>query len=408
MNTNDAERRTHAVVLLVLAVLFGWLGADRFANRRIGLGLVKLVTIGGLGFWWLIDIVIFAAQAISAFREPGGVSATSSAISHSLSPSRPTTLTDTLSLASAPPHAHPRTTRREHVSPAPRGDAISPWVTVSRTVPVAGEFYKQATYERLFQGLPKTGEWLTLDLDADLFPDPHNPYSESGSAVSVWVRGMQAGFLESSTSSRYTALLRDLAEAHGQFLRVPARVSGIYQGHRSCWHAQVQLGLPEPEDILPRNQLPDGEIELIPSGRIIQVAGEDQHMDVLRRLVDPSRPTSYAATLRVIHEVRPRSAYEAVEVQIDGKRVGTLSKVTGAQVIPLVALIEGAGRIPVVRATVAGNELQAEVKLRLIRAAEARQDWIQELRTAQVGPRIPTNPRGDEFDWDDDAEAGEA
>lgn len=399
MNGTSGDLRTHSAVLLVLSVLFGWLGADRFANRQIGLGLLKLVTLGGFGLWWIIDIVLFGAQAFVAFRAPAGGPRAIGAVSAAASPAARVSFN-----ADAPP----RTNRREHVPPMPRGEAIAPWVKVSRTVPVAGEFYRQATFDSLFLGLPRTGEWLNLDLEADLYPDPHNPYSSTGSAVSVWIQGLHAGFLESGTSIRYTSLLRDLAEAHGQYLRVPARVSGMYQIHRSCWHVQVQLGLPEPDDVLPRNQIPEGPVELIPIGRVIQVTGEDQHMDTLRHLVEPGRPVSYAATLRVIHEIRPRSAFETVEVQINGERVGVLSKVTGEQVAPLVSLIEGAGRIPVVRASVEGNDLRAEVKLRMIRAAEARHDWIQELRAAQATPRTPSNPRGEEFEWDDDAEAGGA
>ena len=391
MSDNAVDQRTHSVIVLVLAVLFGWVGADRFANRQIGLGILKLVTLGGFGIWWLVDIVIFGINTAAIYREPKATAtpAATPAVRNGAE-------------AYASRSVAPRTDRREHTPPVPRGEAITPWVTASRTVPVAGEFFRQATYEKLLQGLPRTGEWLNLDVEADLYPDPQNPYSKTGSAVSVWINGLHAGFLEDANAVRYTALLRDLAENHGQYLRVPARVSGNYQSHRGRWNVQAQLGLPEPEDVLPRNQIPDEPIELIPSGRVIQVTGEDQHMDRLKYLVEPGRAASYAATLRVIHEIRPRSAYETVEVQIDGERVGVLSKVTGEQVAPLVALIEGAGRTPVVRATVEGNELRAEVKLRMIRAAEAEQAWIQELRAAQTGPRTPTNPRGDEFDWDDE------
>ena len=46
-------------VLVVLSIFFGWLGADRFYAGRIGLGIVKLLSMGiGIGFiWWIIDII---------------------------------------------------------------------------------------------------------------------------------------------------------------------------------------------------------------------------------------------------------------------------------------------------------------------------------------------------------------
>ncbi len=44
-------------VTLLLAILVGSLGVDRFYTGHIGLGVVKLITCGGAGIWWLIDII---------------------------------------------------------------------------------------------------------------------------------------------------------------------------------------------------------------------------------------------------------------------------------------------------------------------------------------------------------------
>lgn len=48
------------VVTLVFAVVLGFLGIDRFYAGSIGLGVLKLLTSGGLGLWWLIDIILLA------------------------------------------------------------------------------------------------------------------------------------------------------------------------------------------------------------------------------------------------------------------------------------------------------------------------------------------------------------
>lgn len=50
------------IYLLIGAIIswsFGWLGADRIYKGEVGLGILKLVTFGGLGVWWLIDALIW-------------------------------------------------------------------------------------------------------------------------------------------------------------------------------------------------------------------------------------------------------------------------------------------------------------------------------------------------------------
>jgi len=39
------------------SIFLGWLGVDRFYLGHVGLGIVKLLTFGGFGIWWLIDII---------------------------------------------------------------------------------------------------------------------------------------------------------------------------------------------------------------------------------------------------------------------------------------------------------------------------------------------------------------
>ena len=54
--TSDKDWTT----LLILSLLLGWLGVDRFYAGHIGLGVLKLLTIGGCGIWALIDIIMVA------------------------------------------------------------------------------------------------------------------------------------------------------------------------------------------------------------------------------------------------------------------------------------------------------------------------------------------------------------
>ena len=45
---------------LILAILLGELGIDRFYLGKIGTGILKLITAGGAGIWWIYDIIMVA------------------------------------------------------------------------------------------------------------------------------------------------------------------------------------------------------------------------------------------------------------------------------------------------------------------------------------------------------------
>lgn len=43
----------------VISWTIGFLGADRVYRGDIGLGILKLITFGGLGIWWFVDAMIW-------------------------------------------------------------------------------------------------------------------------------------------------------------------------------------------------------------------------------------------------------------------------------------------------------------------------------------------------------------
>lgn len=51
-------------VALTLAILFGWLGIDRFYLGSGGVGILKFFTFGLFGILWLVDIIMIATKSV--------------------------------------------------------------------------------------------------------------------------------------------------------------------------------------------------------------------------------------------------------------------------------------------------------------------------------------------------------
>ena len=53
---------------LIISILLGGLGIDRFYLGYTKLGIIKLITGGGFGIWWVYDIYLIASGKMKDFN----------------------------------------------------------------------------------------------------------------------------------------------------------------------------------------------------------------------------------------------------------------------------------------------------------------------------------------------------
>jgi TM2 domain-containing membrane protein YozV len=62
MAKSSQKRRINWLVLLLMSLFFGWCAVDRYMMGKVGTGLLKMFTLGGLGIWWIIDFILIATK----------------------------------------------------------------------------------------------------------------------------------------------------------------------------------------------------------------------------------------------------------------------------------------------------------------------------------------------------------
>jgi len=50
------------LTILIMSFLAGYFGVDRFYKGQVGWGIVKLITLGGAGVWYVVDLAIAACD----------------------------------------------------------------------------------------------------------------------------------------------------------------------------------------------------------------------------------------------------------------------------------------------------------------------------------------------------------
>lgn len=58
------------VTTLLLCILLGFLGVHRFYVGKTGTGILQLITLGGLGIWAFVDLIVIAC---GSFKDGQGL-----------------------------------------------------------------------------------------------------------------------------------------------------------------------------------------------------------------------------------------------------------------------------------------------------------------------------------------------
>ncbi|UKA64518.1 DUF4236 domain-containing protein [Arthrobacter sp. FW306-04-A] len=211
-------------------------------------------------------------------------------------------------------------------------------------------------------------------VQVELVAEPDNPYDVN--AISVRWRNQVLGYLSREDAIRYAQPVRRII-ASGYIAATTARIWAYDGGDRL--QARVTIALPEPELIVPLNEAPAGETTLVPWGSAIQVLKEENHFDILFNHVPPEGAGLLLVSLhKAIHTLKNGTERPFVEVRLDGERVGELSSVTSAHLLPLLEHSETIGETALAYAKITGSALAAQLVLHAAKATEISNGWLSE------------------------------
>lgn len=246
------------------------------------------------------------------------------------------------------------------------GKVLEPWNRDWREYEVADEYLHREDVRAVFAGrqTPIPAEGTELHCTGYLAFDPDD------ATIRLIVDGHPVGVVERAdyTEVAEVVLACDKAGSNPQvFVRLWALSDdGVIRSRVTYQSATA-------DDLMPPMPLPPGAL-VLPVGRKAQVTGEEAHLNELTTLL-AGRPVANAVATLHRTELAGR-AKPRVVVKIDGEQVGTLTPATSEHYLSIIDAAEEEGRTVVVRATVSGNQLKADVTINAARAGELSDAWL--------------------------------
>jgi len=254
---------------------------------------------------------------------------------------------------------------------------------------VVGASEHEATIRSLLpEPLPSRG--ADLDTAADLVPEPENRFDPY--AVAVRVAEKVVGYLPQDDARHYQPVLADLV-AQGFQPQAPCRVSAS-EWEAADWdrsglgvtefHASVALALALPHMLVPLNLPPAGNYQSLPHGSATVVPMDHDGFELIAPYIRPEGECWVYATLHAVEPVTAKNSKLAVEVRLDGERVGQLGPSGSADFLPAIQYLADLRAETAARMIVRGNPLQSELVLYAARSSELPATWPDGLTRTPV------------------------
>jgi hypothetical protein len=229
---------------------------------------------------------------------------------------------------------------------------------------VGESFYRTALND--IRKLVPLNEHKVRRFDATLVLEMDNPHSEAGHAISVrWQDRVIAYIPDLETDDYFPELARLAASGFDAGVRGTLWTNETQPNFNpNDVHMSVHVGPQPPGMIVPINNPPSRKWAAIPRGQASQVTKEKDHLDVLQPYTGLGHKKTYI--LVTLHKVLlgTRTRWAGVEVRLDGKRIGELSKATGAKFLPIIEHYDSLGLITVCHAYLRETATSAEVALK--------------------------------------------
>ncbi|MDI1290333.1 MAG: HIRAN domain-containing protein, partial [bacterium] len=192
---------------------------------------------------------------------------------------------------------------------------------------------------------------------------------DDGKQVNFYIDGKRIGHLPAAES----AWVRPVVTRINASGRAAQALVNLWAG-TSYVNARVDLA--SEEVLQPINDRPAQPHVVLPTGKSVQVTGEEAYLDYLSGLLAGASSRSAWATLSV---VEGKAGKDLVEIAIDGQVVGRLTPGMSAEFAPAIRAVAGRSKETVVYATIKGSPLKADVTIRATRAGDLTAEWLDRL-----------------------------